>query len=325
VVFDGTPRLGGELLPDPRAMSAATARTLDEAIREVNWKAVPLGVDVVRYTVPSGELAGHAAGDPRHPRMLLVPGMTGSKEDFALMAPLLVRAGYRVEGIDLAGQFESSSAGPERLDPPRKRYDHDLFVEDLVAVIRAGGTPVHVLGYSFAGTVAQLAAVAHPELIASLTLLSVPPVSGQAFRKTSMFVGLPALLSHVVGARGTAGIMTWGLRKNLNHVAQHRYDFVMERLEHTRPSSVVDMARLMRRTPDVADAVRALDIPKLVAYGAHDLWSSRLHRRFADRIGAVAIEYATGHSPCETTPHQLVRDMLRVIEGRETPPAHLGG
>lgn len=99
-------------------MSAATARTLDDAIGDVDWAAIAPGVEIVRYTTPSGELAGHAVGDPAHPRIVLIPGVTGSKEDFALMSPLLVRAGYRVEGFDLAGQYQSHEAGPERLDPP---------------------------------------------------------------------------------------------------------------------------------------------------------------------------------------------------------------
>ena len=31
------------------------------------------------------------------------------------------------------------------------------------------------------------------------------------------------------------------------------------------------------------------------------------------RIGAQVAVYETGHSPCETAPHQLVRDMLAMF------------
>jgi phosphosulfolactate phosphohydrolase-like enzyme len=34
------------------------------------------------------------------------------------------------------------------------------------------------------------------------------------------------------------------------------------------------------------------------------------HAAFAERIGAELAIYDTGHSPCETTPHQLTRDLL---------------
>lgn len=302
--------MGGQL-PDLRSISATTARLLDERIEGVVWGQIPEPVRRVVFEAPSGDLAGLTVGEEHAPRIVLVPGVTGSKEDFALMGPLLVGAGYRVDSFDLAGQYESAAAGPERLDPPRARYDHELFVDDLVAVLRAGRAPAHVLGYSFAGTVAQLAAVQRPELFASLTLLSSPPAVGQAFAKTKSVLGP---VSRVTDARAGAGLMTWGLRRNLNRVPEHRYEFVMDRLPHTRRQAIVDIVRLMRRTPDVRAAVAALDIPKLVAFGAHDLWPSKLHRRYAAAIGAEAIEYASGHSPCEDSPHQLARDMVRIIE-----------
>lgn len=294
-------------------MSAADARALDDAIGVSVWDTPPPGVDAIRFQVPSGELAGLAAGDPANPRIVLVPGATGSKEDFILMIPLLARAGFRVEAIDLAGQYESADAGPHRLEPPRARYDLDLFVDDVIAVLRAGRTPAHLLGYSFAGIVAQVVAVRAPELVASLTLLTVPPVSGHVFRKATGYKGGLMIASFLVGAKGSAGILAWGIRTNKNHVDAQRHRFVMDRLQVTRYSSVVDMFRVMSRAPRLADLVRALPIPKLVAFGAHDLWSSRAHHRFVAQIGAEAAEYSTGHSPCETAPHQLVRDMVRVM------------
>ncbi len=69
-------------------------------------------------------------------------------------------------------------------------------------------------------------------------------------------------------------------------------------------------------TPDVTAAVRAAPIPKLVAVGAHDLWPTQQHAAYARLIGARLAVYETGHSPCETAPHQLVRDMLGLFAAR---------
>ena len=66
----------------------------------------------------------------------------------------------------------------------------------------------------------------------------------------------------------------------------------------------------MKRAPDVRPALSAAQIPKLVAVGEHDLWPLALHGELAEAIGARIAVYRTGHSPCETAPHQLVRDML---------------
>ena len=69
----------------------------------------------------------------------------------------------------------------------------------------------------------------------------------------------------------------------------------------------------MRRVPDVRDAVAASGVPILVATGDHDLWPTHLHAANAERLGARLAVYRTGHSPCETAPHQLGRDMVALF------------
>ena len=78
----------------------------------------------------------------------------------------------------------------------------------------------------------------------------------------------------------------------------------------TRRSSVADIISLMKRAPGLEAVLRSNPVPKLVAVGEHDLWPLDLHRAFATAIGATLAVYPTGHSPCETSPHQLVRDLL---------------
>jgi pimeloyl-ACP methyl ester carboxylesterase len=289
---------------------ADDAHALDEAIPDLDWRRLPPGTERTIFDAPSGPLARIALGPAEGPRVLLVPGATGSKEDFILMLPLLAAAGYRAESFDLAGQYESFAAGPRRLDPPRERYDERLFVDDLRAVLADGHSPVHVLGYSFAGTVAQLALREVPDRFASLTLLSCPPVPGQAFRDVKVI----GRLSTVTTARQGASLMLWGLRNNLNRVPPGRLGFVRERFVLTRRESVDDIIALMMHTPDLRSVVTASTIPKLVAVGEHDLWPTELHAAHATAIGARLAVYPTGHSPCETAPHQLVRDMLALFE-----------
>ncbi|MPS46647.1 MAG: alpha/beta fold hydrolase, partial [Stenotrophomonas sp.] len=198
------------------------ARRRDEALGDIDWRALPEGVRRDTVAAPSGPLARLVAGPDDAQRVVLVPGATGSKEDFVLMLPILTAAGYRVEAYDLAGQYESAAAGPERLTPPRPRYDHRLFVDDLVAVLEAGRTPAHVLGYSFAGLVAQQALAERPGLFASLTLLTTPPASGQVFRGVKRI----GRLSDAAGPRTAATLMLWGIRNNLNRVGPQRLAFV---------------------------------------------------------------------------------------------------
>jgi pimeloyl-ACP methyl ester carboxylesterase len=85
------------------------------------------------------------------------------------------------------------------------------------------------------------------------------------------------------------------------------------RFDYTSRRSMEDIIRLMKRAPDLRDAVAASPVPKLVAVGSHDLWPTALHAEFAARIGARLVVYPTGHSPCETAPRQLSRDMLTLF------------
>ncbi len=301
----------------PEAASEADeARALDAAIPDLDWRAFPRGTEISRFEAPSGPLARVALGPVAGPRVLLVPGATGSKEDFVLMMPLFAASGYRVESFDLAGQYESADAGPWNLTPPRANYDERLFLDDLLAVLDDAAGPAHVLGYSFAGTLAQLALLERPDRFASLTLLSAPPEPGQAFR------GIKRIgpISGITSARRAAALMLWGIRNNLNRVPPGRHAFVRERFALTRRESVDDIIALMMRTPDVRAAVNASAVPKLVAVGEHDLWPRELHARYAAEIGARFVVYPTGHSPCETAPHQLVRDMAALFAETDLTP-----
>lgn len=277
------------------------ARELDARIGDVDWSAeVPRSVRGT-FAAPSGALATVSMGDPHHPRVVLVPGVTGSKEDFALMLPILAAAGYFVQSYDIAGQYESAQAGPAEGAP----FGYDLFVDDLVALLRDGG-PAHLLGYSFAGIVAQLVAVRHPELVRSLALLTTPPRAGNVFRGMRVLGPVAPLAT----PRAAASLMIWGIMTNKNRVPSQRLAFVRARFARTDRRSVDEIIGLMMHAPDVRAEVRELAAPRLVLTGRRDLWPVAAHERFARELGAGFRVYETGHSPCETTPHELCLDLL---------------
>src|ERR671927_1325751 len=80
----------------------------------------------------AGPLAAlDTGGDGERGTVLLVPGFTGSKEDFAPLLRPLCAAGHRVVALDQRGQFESP--GPD--DPAR--YTVAELAGDVVAVGRS--------------------------------------------------------------------------------------------------------------------------------------------------------------------------------------------
>ena len=295
------------------------AAVLDAHLEQIDWSIPPAGSLRLQFSAPSGILAGLAMGDPRSPAVVLVPGAMGSKEDFSLLMPLLAAGGYYVVSYDLAGHYESAAAGPENLSPPRPRYNYELFVADLLAVLETLDAPAHVLGYSFAGVVAQLALLRRPELYRSLALMSTPPEPGLSFRS----VRVVGRFSPLVSGKVSAGLVVWGVRRNLARVSAERMVFVHQRFELTRRTSVRDVMGLMRRVPDLRAYIARSNLPKLVAVGERDVWPNRLHAAFASAIGAELTVYRGGHSPCENAPHQLARDLLALYAGTANPPVRL--
>jgi pimeloyl-ACP methyl ester carboxylesterase len=293
LVFDHETEYHGE--------PADEAERLDRLLGDIDWTVPAPGSVASTFSAPSGDLAVISLGDPRNPRVLLAPGVSGSKEDFVLVLPVLAAAGFYVQSYDLAGQYQSAAAGPR----PGKKYDYALFRDDMVALLEAGG-PAHLLGYSFAGTVAQQVTVERPDLVRSLALLAAPPEPGNGFRGVR---GLGPFTWMVTGKVGAA-LMTWGIVTNKNHVPPNRLDFVRMRFDYTSRRSMEHIIMLMKHAPDLRDRVRDVPVPKLVAVGEHDLWPPALHTEFARRIGATLAVYKTGHSPCETTPNALARDLI---------------
>ena len=284
------------------------AVALDGSLEPIDWAELPESVERDTFEAPSGRHAVIRSGNPQRERVVLIPGLTGSKEDFQRMMPLFVEEGYFVESYDLAGQFESFMAGPENLDPPRKRYDIDLFADDMIAFLERHPGPAHVLGYSFAGTVAQVVFARRPDLFLSLAFLSAPPSPGNAFAKIKRI----GWISRIVSGRVGGALMIWGVRSNVIPAPPERLVFVRARFELTRRDSVGDMIGAMMRHPNLSSELRSAVIPKIVMVGEHDLWRREEHQAFADRIGARFKVYATGHSPCEFTPHQATRDLINL-------------
>src|SRR5690349_6025318 len=81
---------------------------------------------------------------------LLLPGFTGSKEDFNPLHVPLAQRGYRTVAVDGRGQYESD--GPATDESP---YAQRELALDVLAQAEALGEPVHLLGHSFGGQVAR--------------------------------------------------------------------------------------------------------------------------------------------------------------------------
>ncbi|OLR90146.1 alpha/beta fold hydrolase [Actinokineospora bangkokensis] len=232
------------------------------------------------------------------PIALLVPGYTGSKEDFAPLLDPIAAAGYEVLAIDLPGQL--GSAGPE---DERGYLPGPLggFLAELVGKLAADGRPVLLTGHSYGGVVARHAVLAGAP-VAGLTLVSSGPSAlPEGPRRFLLDAGEPLLRD-----KGVAEVQK--LLDQLNSatprwraMSPEQRAFLRERFLRNRAEALLGMGRGLRDEPDLVDeTARALGgVPSLVVFGdADDAWPPATQELMGQRLGARVVTIpGAAHSP----------------------------
>jgi pimeloyl-ACP methyl ester carboxylesterase len=108
--------------------------------------------------VASGRIAYEVVG--HGPLVLLSHGMGDNRSAYRFLAPLIAAAGYRVASVDLRGHGKSSTGWAS--------YTHSDSAGDLMEVIRKLGGPAAIVGQSFSGGVATIAAAKNPDLVTAI-------------------------------------------------------------------------------------------------------------------------------------------------------------
>ncbi len=261
----------------------------------------------MRIRTRRGEIAALEAGSASSPTVALVPGWTGSKEDFvALLAPL-AQAGWHAVAIDQRGQYETPGTDRE------SDYRLTALGDDLLALTaELGAGPVHLVGHSFGGLVARAATITEPQAVASLTLLCSGPGPQPAERHV--------LLQAMADAIPAIGLPATWLAKRAYERSQGAPEpppeierFMELRFVKNHPLALREMTLHLTRAPDDLVALAATGVPVLVAFGADDDgWPTAEQRAMADRLGAsVAVIDGAGHSPAAERPEQTVAALER--------------
>ena len=101
--------------------------------------------------------------------ILLLHGFPDSKEMWQAITPFFTKNDYQVIAPDMRGFGASPMPGK------KKDYKVDLIVADLVELLKVNNitTPVYVMGHDWGAVIAWCFALAHPELVKKLVVLSV--------------------------------------------------------------------------------------------------------------------------------------------------------
>ncbi len=289
-------------------MSTPTFVDLPDGVRRTTIRTARGAFAALEAVPASGVCEREAA--------LLVPGYTGSKEDFLAILDLLADGSRQVVAIDMRGQFETLGAD----DPDG--YSAAALGADIAAIMNATGAR-HLVGHSYGGLAGREAVLAPDGAeIASFTLMSSGPAALTGPRANELL----AMLATLGAADGSgdeqrdeaapdaaelrAGISgLW--RTNLEPqavaagVPGHIVAFLRRRMLSNDPYGLILMARHMLTAADrTAELARPDQIPMLVIYGENDnAWSPAAQESMARRLGARRLCIpAAVHSPAVEAP-----------------------
>jgi pimeloyl-ACP methyl ester carboxylesterase len=246
---------------------------------------------------------------------LLIPGYTGSKENFLPILEPLASAGRTVVAVDLRGQYQSPHAADAA------GYAAEALAADVLAIADsiAGPGRVHLVGHSLGGLIARQAALQRPDAFLSLTLLGSGPgrIDGPRASELQELLSLTADGDgdgeHADDKTRLAAVIrrSWSNKHEPQARAEgtdeHVIAFLRERTLRTCPVSLTVLARYLLTCPDLTDelaAVVAGGLPALVVYGENDdAWPPAVQDMMARQLGAErACIPGAAHSPAIDAP-----------------------
>ncbi|MBB5117157.1 hydrolase [Streptomyces eurocidicus] len=274
---------------------------------------LPACARAYRLATSRGEFAVHEALPSGAPRgtALLVPGFTGSKEDFVALLEPLAAAGYRTVAVDGRGQHETE--GPHAA---AGAYERAELARDVRAQARALGGDVHLLGHSLGGLISRAAVLDDASAYRSLTLMSCGPaaISAPQQARTRM----------LVDALGTLDMdAVWQEMRRLDGktaesapagpVDPELGAFLYRRWMATAPGQLMSTGTLLTTEPDRTAELAAVPLPKHVVSGVRDYaWPVPWIDAMAEELSAArTVIDGAEHSPNAERPAATAEALAR--------------
>ncbi|MEU3277981.1 alpha/beta fold hydrolase [Streptomyces antibioticus] len=259
----------------------------------------PPGARAYALSTARGEFAvvdsPAAAGVEPRGVALLLPGFTGSKEDFHLLHGPLAARGYRVVAVDGRGQNESD--GPAEDQSPYARAE---LAQDVLAQAAALGTPLHLVGHSLGGQIARAAVLLDHSPFVSFTLLASGPAEISESQKLRVKL-LHDALAGMSMPQVWEAILAMGPPEEIGGPARGFGSLEQMRLRwlNHKPAQLLATGRELCAEPDRVAELAAVPLPFHVLSGASDdTWPVTVLDEMAVRLGAHrSVIPGAEHSP----------------------------
>ncbi|MFE6918790.1 alpha/beta fold hydrolase [Streptomyces rubiginosohelvolus] len=247
---------------------------------------------------------------PPRATALLLPGYTGSKEDFVALLEPLTGAGYRVVAVDGRGQFESK--GTDR----QESYAQGELARDVLAQAAAlgeGPGELHLLGHSLGGQIARAAVLLDASPFRSLTLMSSGPAEVVAAQRDKV-----KMLSDALSVLSMDEV--WQAMQAMDPPQDadtgDGADMRRRWLAHN-PAQLIATGAQLAAEPDRVDELAAVGLPVHVLSGERDdVWPVELFDAMARRLGARRTTIAGAeHSPNTARPQETAKALAAFWDG----------
>ncbi|MFH9606753.1 alpha/beta fold hydrolase [Streptomyces sp. NPDC017448] len=247
---------------------------------------------------------------PARATALLLPGYTGSKEDFVALLEPLCAAGYRVVAVDGRGQYASRGTGR------RESYAQAELARDVLAqaaASEAGEGGLHLVGHSLGGQIARAAVLLDAAPFRSLTLMSSGPAEVVAAQRDKV-----KMLSDALAVLSMDEV--WEAMRALDPPQDadtgDGADLRRRWLAHD-PAQLIATGAQLASEPDRVDELAAVGLPVHVLSGERDdVWPVELFDAMARRLGARRTTIAGAeHSPNTARPLETAQALAAFWDG----------
>ncbi|MFB8772288.1 alpha/beta fold hydrolase [Streptomyces broussonetiae] len=242
-----------------------------------------------------------AAGVEPRGAALLLPGFTGSKEDFHLLHEPLAARGYRTVAVDGRGQFESEGPPDDESAYLQSELARDVLAQaEALRALLGDGVPLHLLGHSLGGQIARAAVLRDHSPFRSLTLMASGPARISVSQQQRVKLLHDALAVMSMG-RVWEAIRAMGPPEEVGGPARGLggQDHLRRRWLGHKPAQLLATGRQLCTEPDRVGDLAAVPLPYHVLSGERDdTWPLPLLDDMAVRLDARRTVVAGAeHSP----------------------------
>ena len=268
--------------------------------------------------VAGGRIAYEVAG--QGPLVVLSPGMGDTRSTYRFLAPLIANAGYRVASVDLRGHGQSSTGWGS--------YTRADTAGDLVQLIQKLGGPAFIVGQSFSGGSATIAAATNPDLVRAIVEIDPftrpPKISPAALLRDARYRRAVVLLGQLLLV---GRVKTWLKYLDLAYPGRKPddWDAWLTALEaNLREPGRMKAARKMggAQATDAAAQLVNVRCPVLVVMGRDDPdWpdpeaeAAAIIRLLPEGLGRYQMIENAGHYPHAQYPQHVAEVILPFLAG----------